>query len=352
MKNWAVSVGGLLLASAPLTIMTNPVQAATERFVETQHGWVGYHQEPNLKSVETGRLQEGDKAQLINKVNSWWYEISVNGKVAYITTNAKYTNVVSAAATQGGQSATSNPTATNSAGGTELTSGSGTSGSSISSSSSGSYVVTNHGWVSYYSSPGSSSPITGRLQLGDKAQLISQINAYWYEISVNGETEYITTSKQYVHLTTGSGSASTPGVSEPTSPASGNWKVQADAVIQAAETQLNVPYLWGHQEPGIGFDCSNFVEWAYHQGIGVSFSTSSQYQRDHVGTPVALSDIREGDLLFFKTKNNPTGGGHVGIYIGDGQVIQEGGGRAKVTIESLSGTWFGPGLVFARRVIQ
>ncbi|QSO48324.1 NlpC/P60 family protein [Alicyclobacillus mengziensis] len=53
-------------------------------------------------------------------------------------------------------------------------------------------------------------------------------------------------------------------------------------------------------------------------------------QRNSVGTPVALSNIREGNLLFFKTANNPTGGGHVGIYMGNGMVIQEGGGWGKV----------------------
>ncbi|WP_054967336.1 NlpC/P60 family protein [Alicyclobacillus ferrooxydans] len=230
------------------------------------------------------------------------------------------------------------------------------------------FVETNHGWVSYHSAASLKSPILGRLLIGDKAPLVAKANAYWYEIKWNGKDVYITTDSFYTHLvtvtTTGTSptqpvsptAASAPASSSPaTSPApttTPSWQVEADKVIATAKTQLNVPYLWGKQEPGVGFDCSNFTAWTFRTALGIRFSGSSVTQRNSVGTPVALSDIREGDLLFFATANNPTGGGHVGIYMGNGMVIQEGGGWGKVTIEPLRGTWLGRNLVFARRVIQ
>lgn len=225
------------------------------------------------------------------------------------------------------------------------------------------YIETNHGWVSYHHSALLSSPVDGRLLLGEKAQLVKKANNWWYEIKVNGRTEYITTNSNYTHVVTGSATTSTPSSSTPApaathpsgssaSTATPSWQVQADKLIATAKTQLGVPYLWGKQEPGVGFDCSNFVAWSYRTALGISFSGSSVYQRYHVGTPVALSNIRPGDLLFFATKNNSSGSGHVGIYIGNGQLIQEGGGYGKVTIEPLAGTWFGRNLVYASRVIQ
>lgn len=232
------------------------------------------------------------------------------------------------------------------------------------------YVETNHGWVSYHAGPRLSSPIQGRLQLGDKAQLLGKPNQWWYEISVHGSAVYVTTSANYVHVVT----ASTPTpvaapapapapVVTPTPapvPALPAWQTQANQVIASAKTQLGAPYYWGHQVPigsvpagqPYGFDCSNFVAWSYRTALGIRFSGASVYQRYNVGTPVPVNQIREGDLLFFATSTNATGSGHVGLYLGNGMVIQEGGGWGHVTIEPLSGTWLGRNLVFARRVLN
>lgn len=126
---------------------------------------------------------------------------------------------------------------------------------------------------------------------------------------------------------------------------------QRQILIRTAETQLNVPYVWGKQELFVGFDCSNFIAWSYRAALGIDFSGSSVWQRHNEGSPVSLSNIQPGDLLFFKTAKDATGVGHVGIYIGDGKVIQDGGGWKKVVIEPLKGTWLNKNLVFARRVI-
>lgn len=99
-----------------------------------------------------------------------------------------------------------------------------------------------------------------------------------------------------------------------------------DAILQIAQSKLGTPYIWGHNEDRgqYGFDCSNFVEYVYHHALGYHFTTASREQYTSVGTPVPISDMQPGDLLCFND------GGHSGIYIGNGEMIQEGGGLGKV----------------------
>jgi cell wall-associated NlpC family hydrolase len=93
-----------------------------------------------------------------------------------------------------------------------------------------------------------------------------------------------------------------------------------------ARSKLGTPYVWGHNEDDgeKGFDCSNFTEYVYHHALGYRFTTSSRGQYKYVGVPVPVSEMLPGDLLVFDK------GRHVGIYAGNNQVIQEGGGLGKV----------------------
>ncbi|MDF2859343.1 MAG: hypothetical protein K0Q87_5194, partial [Neobacillus sp.] len=64
------------------------------------------------------------------------------------------------------------------------------------------------------------------------------------------------------------------------------------------------------------FDCSAFVHWAFSQAeIEVGQTTDTL---KNTGTPVGISDIKPGDLVFFDTYKID---GHVGIYIGNGKFI-------------------------------
>ncbi len=83
-------------------------------------------------------------------------------------------------------------------------------------------------------------------------------------------------------------------------------------VVGIAMRYLGVPYVWGGSTPR-GFDCSGFVAYVFAQ-IGVSLPHSS-YSMYGMGTPVSISQLQPGDLVFF------TGASHMGIYIGGGQFI-------------------------------
>ncbi len=83
--------------------------------------------------------------------------------------------------------------------------------------------------------------------------------------------------------------------------------------LQAALTRAGDPYVWGAAGPG-EFDCSGLVVWAYAQeGIALPHYTGSLWNS---GMHVARSDLEPGDLVFFFSDIS-----HVGIYIGDGMMI-------------------------------
>lgn len=94
--------------------------------------------------------------------------------------------------------------------------------------------------------------------------------------------------------------------------------VSGSSVVADAQQYLGVPYRWGGTDPTTGLDCSGLVQRVYGD-LGVSLPRTSQEQVN-VGTPVAsLAQAQPGDLVFFEPTSS--GPGHVGIYIGNGQMI-------------------------------
>jgi peptidoglycan DL-endopeptidase CwlO len=111
-------------------------------------------------------------------------------------------------------------------------------------------------------------------------------------------------------------------------------------VVGIAMRYLGVPYVWGGSTPR-GFDCSGFVAYVFAQ-IGVSLPHSS-YAMYGMGTPVSISQLQPGDLVFF------TGASHMGIYIGGGQFIHAPHTGDVVKISSLSG-YYSSNFAGGRRV--
>lgn len=88
---------------------------------------------------------------------------------------------------------------------------------------------------------------------------------------------------------------------------------RAAAAVAAVRTALGKPYIWGSTGPH-GFDCSGLMVWSYAQA-GVALPRTSQAQR-YAGTQVPLSQAQPGDLVMYRADAS-----HVGMYVGDGQVI-------------------------------
>ena len=97
-------------------------------------------------------------------------------------------------------------------------------------------------------------------------------------------------------------------------PNRGNTTVSAtgNSIVDYAYQFLGTPYVWAGTSPS-GFDCSGFTQYVFRNAAGVSLPRTT-YEQINVGTPVAYSDLQPGDLVFPHT-------GHVGIYVGNGQMI-------------------------------
>jgi hypothetical protein len=98
-------------------------------------------------------------------------------------------------------------------------------------------------------------------------------------------------------------------------------------VVQTALAHLYVPYVWGGSGPS-GFDCSGLAQQVFTElGMTLPHHAASQYP---LGSPVAAPQLQPGDLVFF---GDPIY--HVGIYVGDGNMIDAPHTGSYVRIESI-----------------
>ncbi|WP_240623041.1 C40 family peptidase [Schaalia canis] len=83
-------------------------------------------------------------------------------------------------------------------------------------------------------------------------------------------------------------------------------------IVSIASSLLGIPYVYGGSTPA-GFDCSGFTQYVYAMA-GISIPRTSGAQ-GYAGTFVSAADAQPGDLVWHAY-------GHVGIYAGNGMVIE------------------------------
>jgi peptidoglycan DL-endopeptidase CwlO len=137
------------------------------------------------------------------------------------------------------------------------------------------------------------------------------------------------------------------GGGESPSAASSSGGVNGQDVVNEASRFEGTPYVWGGTTPQ-GFDCSGLTQYVYAQ-LGVQLPRTSEMQAT-AGSPVSsLAQAQPGDLVFFAgsdgTASSP---GHVGIYVGNGQMIDAPHTGSAVEVQSVSSA--GP-VVAIRRVL-
>ena len=88
----------------------------------------------------------------------------------------------------------------------------------------------------------------------------------------------------------------------------------AGIAVSAAYSQIGVPYRYAAAEPGVAFDCSGLTKWAWGQaGVSLPHQSGRQFS---VTAHVPQSEVQPGDLIFYYAPI-----GHVGMYVGGGQLI-------------------------------
>ena len=98
-----------------------------------------------------------------------------------------------------------------------------------------------------------------------------------------------------------------------------------------ALAQVGTPYVWGGETPGVGFDCSGLVQAAY-KAAWITLPRVAQDQYDTTAKLGPGDPLQPGDLIFFG--GGPTDVTHVGIYIGNGQMVDAPHTGADVRIEA------------------
>ena len=137
----------------------------------------------------------------------------------------------------------------------------------------------------------------------------------------------------------------------PTPKPSNNSSSKIENFISIAQTKIGCPYVSGAKGPN-RFDCSGFVYWCLNQaGVKQGYMTSigwrscSRYKRI-----TSWGDFKRGDVMVFKGSSNSTG--HVGIYLGNGKMIDasSGAGQVRITSTVLSGSYWKQHFLMAYRI--
>lgn len=96
------------------------------------------------------------------------------------------------------------------------------------------------------------------------------------------------------------------------------------SVFSTAKRGIGVRYVFGGSSPS-GWDCSGFTSWVYRQhGIHLPHSAGAQAR---MGKRISRSEARPGDLAYYP--------GHVGIYAGNGMILDAGNSAKNTSIRKL-----------------
>jgi len=175
---------------------------------------------------------------------------------------------------------------------------------------------------------------------GEVATLVAQQQQQEAAAAAQQTQAKITAANQVVASSSGSNAGSSGGGAPSAAANPPPVAAGGSGAVAAAESQIGVPYVWGGETPGVGFDCSGLTAWSWGQA-GVPLPHYSGAQMGD-STPVPVSDLEPGDLLFY----GPGGSDHVAMYVGGGSMIEAPYTGASVWITGLR---LGDGFVGAGR---
>ncbi len=93
-------------------------------------------------------------------------------------------------------------------------------------------------------------------------------------------------------------------------------------LMEEATKYIGYPYVWGGSSPETSFDCSGFVCWSYTKSGIYSLPRTTAQGIYNQCSSVARDELKPGDLVFFTgTYNSGSPVSHIGIYVGDNQML-------------------------------
>lgn len=117
-------------------------------------------------------------------------------------------------------------------------------------------------------------------------------------------------------------------------------------LLREADSWIGTAYRYGGNDRN-GVDCSGFVAQVFNSALRIKLPRTSQQQHDFC-TAINRGDLREGDLVFFTVRGGSKIG-HVGIYIGNDQMVHASASKG-VIISSLSQNYYTDNFFGAGRI--
>jgi cell wall-associated NlpC family hydrolase len=98
---------------------------------------------------------------------------------------------------------------------------------------------------------------------------------------------------------------------------------------KVAQTQVGVPYAYGKEAPGKGFDCSGIIQWAYQQA-GIHLPRTAMEQMTSLSKDaVGLDEVQTGDLVF---QPGPGTSAHEAMLVSPRQIVEAKGVGTKIAV--------------------
>lgn len=269
---------------------------------------VNFRAGPSTSAQIYKNLKSGTSLEVLEQVNAYWLKVRVDGQVGYLS--PKY--ITYSGSQQPQQPQPSQP-ADNQA------------------------TATAH--VNFRSAPSTNSTVYQTLRPGTTMTVLEQVNAYWLKVNVNGKVGYL--SPKYVSYNQAPPAPTPPPAQAPSG--------VAKRVIQHAKNLEGVTrYAYGVNKPPTLMDCSAMVQYVF--GLeGIKLKWGTRFLKDS-GTHVPRSELQPGDLVLLRVGSSKSIG-HVGIYMGNGQMIHNSPSADGITIDSITSGYWKDRYVTARRVI-
>lgn len=388
----ATLAGALVLGAIPSVL---PMQASAAWIGEIESS-VSFRTGPSTDDGRIRYLKAGEDVAILEQVNSYWYKVKdQNGKIGYVSANAKYMTV------SGSPEAPAAPAPAPSNSGlivasVSLREGPSTSTKRIRYAAKGEtvailgkpnsywyqvrdkydnigYVSTNAQYitasyqppavpdkpaapkentgvivssVSLREGPSTSFDRIRYVSKGETVRILGMPSEYWYEVEdKHGNVGYISTNVKYI-----TADYKPPVIAPEDVPAA------IQRIIDAGMRYLGTPYEFGSSRwTTETFDCSDFVRTAYLEGAGITLPSDSRAQGDYIRnrgrTTTDWTKLKPGDIVFFMSYQGSKASDYAGIdkskatithdaiYLGNGQLLHtysnESGG---VRTDSMDGT--------------
>lgn len=208
------------------------------------------------------------------------------------------------------------------------------------------YGITTANKVNLRAGPGTNYKSVAKANLGERAYVIG-FNQQWYKVIFNELICYIrsdylelsqipyenkASTNKPIFFINGKSTGIAPSAAALTQ---GGSATTRSRIISEAQKYLGTPYVWGGTTPQ-GFDCSGYVQYVMMKcGISIPRTTLQQVE---VGSYISKNDLQPGDLVFLQNTYRD-GVSHVGIYIGNNQMIHASSSKG-VTISNLLTSYY------------